>query len=182
MPTRIHPHLSAEFPEFAALLANRPDEPYLVEHVLPGATDEAIRKVEQEIGVPLPDSYKALLKLCRGFWLAGGMVQLTAQHPFFHQFPPLDQLSPRQRSVVAQRGGSWPPPSEGMLCFAEYFVEADGDQALWDVSAGLQEGEYPIYYYAHEGSPPSVLQIAPGFREWLAGCLEPFPPADEEDE
>ena len=182
MPTRIHARLSSLFPEFAEVLGSRPDEPYLVEHVLPPTTDEAIRELEGDIGVPLPDSYKDLLTLCRGFWLAGGMVQLGSEHPFFHQFPPLDQLSPRQRSVVAQRGGSWPPPSQGMLCFAEYFVEADGDQVLWDVAAGLKDGEYPVYYYSHESSPPTVRQIAPGFREWLAGCLEPFPPADGEEE
>ena len=48
-------------------------------------------------------------------------------------------------------------------------VEADGDQVLWDVAAGLKDGEYPVYYYSHESSPPTVRQIAPGFREWLAG-------------
>jgi hypothetical protein len=31
-----------------------------------------------------------------------------------------------------------------MLCFAEFFMEADGDQVLFDVSKGLINGEYPI--------------------------------------
>lgn len=180
MPTRIHPGLKQEFPEFAAVLARRPEEPYLVEHVLPPATDADIQALEAELSVPLPDSYKRLLRLCRGFWLSGGMVQLGSQHPFFHEFPPLENLSPQQRNVVRQRGGSWPPPSEGMLCFAEYFVEADGDQALWDVHQGLQGGEYPVYYYSHESSPPSVKRIALGFAEWLGRCLDAFPPHDED--
>ena len=67
-----------------------------------------------------------------------------------------------------------------MLCFAEYFLEADGDQVLWDVKPGLQDGEYPVMYYAHESSPPSVRQIAGSFREWLEQCLDAFPPADDD--
>jgi hypothetical protein len=180
MPGRIHEGLAQLFPEFAGALARRPDEPYLVEHVLPAASDADIRVLEDALRVPLPNSYKSLLRLCRGFWLSGGMVQLGPEHPFFHDFPPLERLSPQQRSVVRQRGGSWPPPSQGMLCFAEYFVEADGDQALWDVRQGLQDGEYPVYYYAHEGRPASVRRIASSFGEWLGNCLDPFPP-DEED-
>jgi hypothetical protein len=69
-----------------------------------------------------------------------------------------------------------------MLCFAEYFLEADGDQVLWDVKAGLQHGEYPVMYYAHESYPPSVRRIATSFSEWLEHCLDAFPPADEDDE
>jgi len=179
VPARIHPRLKDEFPEFAAALAGRPEEPYLVENVLPPATEVDIQALEADLGVPLPTSYKRLLRLCRGFWLSGGVVQLGPQHPFFHDFPPLAKLSPQQRQVVKRRGERWPPPSQGMLCFAEYFVEADGDQALWDVSQGLQGGEYPVYYYAHEGSPASVRQIAATFSEWLGECLNAFPPDDE---
>jgi hypothetical protein len=32
------------------------------------------------------------------------------------------------------KGGGWPPPSQGMLCFAEYSLEADGDQVLFEAS------------------------------------------------
>lgn len=58
-----------------------------------------------------------------------------------------------------------------MLCFAEFFLEADGDQVLFDVSGGLVAGEYPVVYYAHEGSPPSVRRVAGSFAEFLEICL-----------
>jgi len=59
-----------------------------------------------------------------------------------------------------------------MLCFAEFFMEADGDQVLWDVSRGLVDGEYPIYYYAHEARPPSVRKLADCFDTWLGEFLQ----------
>ena len=176
----LHDDLMGSFPGFAAQLAARASEPYLVEHVLPAATDAEISSIETELGLPLPESYKRLLRITRGFWLSGGVIQLSSEHPFFHDFPPLETLTPQQRRVVAQKGGTWPPSSQGMLCFAEYFLEADGDQALWDVSQGLQGGEYPVVYYAHEGRPPSVRPLAAHFGEWLQQCLNAFPPADDE--
>jgi hypothetical protein len=83
----------------------------------------------------------------------------------------LEKLTPQQRQVVNHKGGGWPPASQGMLCFAEFFMEADGDQVLWDVSSGLQEGEYPIYYYAHEARPPTVRKLSENFAMWLGEFL-----------
>jgi hypothetical protein len=57
-----------------------------------------------------------------------------------------------------------PPASHGMLCFAEFFMEAEGDQVLLDFSGGLRGGEYPIYYYAHGARPPSVRKLADSFE------------------
>ncbi len=178
MPALFHPDLQVAFPRFARRLVLRASEPYLVEHVLPPATDAELRSLETELGVPLPESYKRLLGLSRGFWLAGGMVQLGTQHPFFHRFPPYGALTPEQRRGVSLKGGNWPPPSDGFLCFAEFFLEGDGDQVLWDTRQGLVAGEYDVYYYAHEARPPSVRRIAPNFADWLDGCLEPFDPSE----
>jgi hypothetical protein len=102
----------------------------------------------------------------------GGVVQFGSQHPFVHDFPPFASLTPPQRQVVALKGGSWPPASQGMLCFAEFFMEADGDQVLFDTSRGLVGGEYPIMYWAHEGRPPSVRKLADSFGEFMQGFLE----------
>jgi SMI1/KNR4 family protein SUKH-1 len=177
----LHDDLKVSFPEFAAQLAARASEPYLIEHVLPAATESAISSLETDLGLPLPDSYKRLLRITRGFWLLGGAIQLSAEHPFFHDFPPIETLTPQQRRGVTEKGGTWPPASQGMLCFAEYFLEADGDQVLWDVSKGLQGGEYPVVYYAHEGCPPGVRPLATGFGEWLRRCLDAFRPASDEE-
>lgn len=143
-----------------------------LENVLPGATHTELAVMEEELGIALPRSYKQLLALTRGFWLMGGAVQFGEQHPFFHEFPPLESLSPPQQRVVKQKGGHWPPPSNGMLCFAEFFLEADGDQVLFDVSRGLIDGEYPVMYYSHESRPPSVRQLAPTFFQFFEEFLE----------
>lgn len=158
------------FPEFHQSLEDRDGAE--IEQILPPATDEEIAKMEMDLGVPLPESYKRFLRCTRGLELLGGAVQFGTQHPFFHHFPPLSELSPSLREVVSRKGGEWPPASDGMLCFAEYFLEADGDQVLWDVSNGLQDGEYPIYYYAHDDRPPSVRKMADGFGQWIGDCLD----------
>ena len=136
-----------------------------MEHVLPPATAADVAALEQRLGLPLPEPYKALLRCTRGFWLMGGVVQFGSLHPFVHDFPPLESLTPQQRRVVALKGGPWPPASQGMLCFAEFFMEADGDQVLFDTSRGLVRGEYPVMYWAHEERPPSVRQLASSFGD-----------------
>ena len=169
-----------DFPGFYRLLIGRDGAE--IEHILPPATDAEIAGIERKCGVPLPDSYKRLLRCARGFWLLGGSIQFGSQHPFFHDFPPLERLTLQQRQVVACKGGSWPPASHGMLCFAEFFMEADGDQVLWDVSQGLRDGEYPIYYYAHNARPPSVCKLSENFKSWLGEFLsyKEFALADED--
>jgi hypothetical protein len=102
----------------------------------------------------------------------GGVVQFGSQHPFVHDFPPLDALNPQQKRMFALKGGPWPPASQGMLCFAEFFMEADGDQVLFDTSQGPVDGEYPIMYWAHEDRPPSVRQLASSFSGFMEGFLE----------
>jgi hypothetical protein len=158
------------FPKFAESLDRGLGEP--IENVLDPASTKDIAKLERKLGIPLPVSYKAFLECTRGFWAMGGVVQLSAHHPFFHDFPPLKKLTKVQKNVVMQRGGHWPPPSQGMLCFAEFFMKADGDQVLFDISKGLVNGEYPVFYYAHEDTPPSVRKIADSFEQWLTEFLE----------
>jgi hypothetical protein len=73
------PSLSNHFPRFAALHEERQPE-----GVLAPALESKIREIEELIGLPLPDSYKAFLRCTRGFWLMGGVIQFSAQHPFIH--------------------------------------------------------------------------------------------------
>ena len=153
-----------DFPEFYRALMERGGAQ--IEQVLPPATDAEIGEIETQCGVPLPVSYRRLLRCARGFDLLGGVVQFCVGHPFFHDFPPREAVSAK---AIRRSGGVWPPPSQGMLCFAEFFMEADGDQMLWDVSRGLCDGEYPIYYYAH--NVPSVRQLSANFESWLGEFL-----------
>jgi hypothetical protein len=166
-----HPALAAlreHFPKFVDKVQRGRGAP--LEHVLKGLAQSDVMALEGELGVALPHSYKQFLRCTRGFWLMGGVVQLGKRHPFFHDFPALDELTPLQRAKVAARGGSWPPPSQGMLCFAEFFLEADGDQVLFDVARPSRAGEYPVMYYAHE--VPAVRRIAGSFRRWLEDFLD----------
>jgi len=164
-------NLEQRFPVFAAKLRARPDAD--IENVETGATDDDLAQIESSIGLPLPDSYKHLLGCGREFWLFGGAIQFGFQHPFVHDFQPYDELTPQQQqSVQRKSGGAWPPPSDSMLCFAEFFMEADGDQVLFDVSKGLLNGEYPVMYYAHESRPPSVRKLADSFEAFLNEFLD----------
>ena len=155
------------FPRFAELAPDRE-----LENVSPPASAADIKALEAELGLPLPDSYKALLRCARGFWLLGGVVKFSDRHPFVHRFQPFSRLTDPQQRMVTIQGGKWPPPSEGMLCFAECSLEADGDQVLFDTRGGLGGGEYPVVYYAHEQWPPSVRQLAPSFATFIEEFLE----------
>jgi len=132
--------------------------------------------LESDLNIKLPDSYKEFLRCIRGFWLLGGSVQISEIHPFFHNFPQKEQLTSRQLKLIKIKGGKWPPPSQGMLCFAEFFMEADGDQVLFDVSKGLNDGEYPVFYYSHENNPPlqkiwTLLDIQLGGQQRTASRM-----------
>ena len=156
--------LSLHFPKFAARITQ---DDGVIHDVLPPATEADIRAAEQQVGVPFPESYKEFLRFARGFWMFRGCVQFGIQHPFRHEFEPLSSLSALQRDSTRRKGGIWPPPSNGMLCFGEYFLEADGDQVLLDITEPMVNGEYRVMYYAHEGNPPSVRELAPDFRSFV---------------
>ncbi|MGH7136795.1 MAG: SMI1/KNR4 family protein [Pirellulales bacterium] len=167
--------VSTLFPRFRRIA-----DKFRLEHTLPPATPTDVANLETRLGLSLPQSYKALLQCARGFWLMGGIVQFGPQHPFFHNFPPLESLTLPQRRAVEMKRGPLPPASQGMLCFAEFFMEADGDQVLFDVAGGLVKGEYPVMYWAHEGRPPSVRKLADTFAEFMEAFLE-YPEFREED-
>jgi SMI1/KNR4 family protein SUKH-1 len=156
---------SRSFPRFAALAPE-----FELEDVKPPLSLAEIANLERQLGLKLPPSYKALLACSGGFCLVGGVIRFA--EPFFHKFRPFHLLTSAQQDMVKWKGGAWPPPSEGMLCFAEFWMEADGDQVLFDVSQGLINDEYPVMYYAHESRPPSVRLLASTFVEFMEGFLE----------
>jgi hypothetical protein len=148
-----------------------------LENVLPPVSDTEILHLEAQLGVALPISYKRFLKETRGFALFGGKIQFNSWHPFFHEFPKREELTTAQQETIIAKGGIWPPPTDGMLCFADYFRDADGDQVLFDVSKGLINGEFPVMYYSHEDFPPSVEKLAGSFEDWLNyKCVDEIEP------
>ena len=171
--------LEQNFPVFAHKLRSRPDAD--IENVQPPASDTDLAEIETSIGIQLPESYKSLLRCAREFWLLGGAIQFGFQHPFTHDFQPFDELTPpQQQSVQRRSGGVWPPPSNGMLCFAEFFMEADGDQVLFDIANGMVNGDYSVMYYAHESHPPSVRKLSDNFETFLNEFLDYEQWADED--
>ena len=181
MPDHVFDNFDRAFPDFAAKLRARADAD--IENIEPPATEDELNELESSLGIALPNSYKQFLRCSRGFWIFGGSIQFGTQHPFFHHFQTYDQLTTQQQQVVQRKsGGKWPPPSEGMLCFAEFFMEADGDQVLFDVANGMVDGEYPIMYYAHEYRPPMVRKLADDFPSFISAFLdyEEWRNADEE--
>ncbi|MCW3058443.1 MAG: hypothetical protein JWQ02_264 [Capsulimonas sp.] len=135
------PHeLTAQFPNFARLLSTGPMAKY--NEVKEPATPEEIEEVEQSTGAAFPASYQLFFTCARAASIGDGFrIELGAA--FFHETP----------------------PSEEMLCFADYWLKGDGDQALFDVSKGLIDGEYPVYYYNH--GEPSVRKLADSFHEFI---------------
>jgi hypothetical protein len=152
--------LEQQFPKFAANMHK-----LNMGQQLDSLSDQEISSLEARLNIQLPPSYKRFLKCTRGFTALGGIVQMSYEHPFVHNFPPYDQLTEEQKASINQKGGDWPPPSQGMLCFAEFFMEGDGDQVLFDTSHKDELGEYPVYYYAHD--PGTVRKIASSFEQWL---------------
>jgi hypothetical protein len=153
--------LALAHPQFAAALGDGvayglmpPAEP---------ATELELEQLEQSLGLPLPGSYKALLGCARELTLMGGVLRLGAEHPL---------LEPEQ-----SRGADG--ESRRLLRFADYSLEADGDQVLFDVSAGLLEGEYPIIYRSRQASPANLYRLADSFPEFLEQLLHALSPNHE---
>jgi SMI1-KNR4 cell-wall len=140
---------SVFFPTFSQLAVD-----YDLESVQSAASQGEIANIEKNLNLPLPQAYKNLLSCTRGFWLMGGVVQFDSQHPFLHPY-----------SVDAKTS-----ESADYLCFAEFFMEADGDQVMFDLRGGLIDGEYPIVYYAH-GVKQKTRLLANSFTEFMENFL-----------
>src|SRR5689334_21543468 len=103
--------LNAKFPKFAQQLGSGVGDP--IEVVGESAVESDILQVDTKLGIPLPESYKSFLRCTRTLTLRGGLIRFGPEFPFLQDLPSLS-------------------PSQGMLCFADFFLEADGDQLLFD--------------------------------------------------
>lgn len=113
-----------------------------IEEIQPPLTDHDLRQLETRLGIPLPASYKTFLQCTRGFMLDRPMISFLLRPHFWGD-------------------------TGTRLFFADYFKEADGDQVFFEVSEGLRNGEYPVYYYSHEDRPPAAWKLADSFIQWL---------------
>jgi hypothetical protein len=134
--------LKLHFPRFAAAVNRRFGSGDELE---PGASEDELKKQEEVLGIAIPERLKALFRCTRSIQLDGFSIGLG--RVFFHESPP------------GMQG-----PSDGMLCFADYFLEADGDQMLFD-PRDLPADDPPVFYYAHE--VPEVRPLNKAFSTWL---------------
>lgn len=132
--------LKAVYPKLARFLSRQLDA---VQELADPASDEEIAQWEQSYGLKLPESYRRFLACTRSL-VYGDTLQMGLLFTFQHPDEP--QL-----------------PSAGLICFAEYWLEADGDQALF---AAAEPGSEPaVLYYSH--SEPSVRAMAKDLDAWL---------------
>ncbi len=150
--------LKDEFPNFWERINNGEVE---LDSFEPPLSEEEITALEKEL--PLPNSYKAFLRCIGGIWLEVPYIRMDKRNPFFFD-------NPRFKDVV---------------CFGEYFLEADGDNVMFDISQGLINGEYPVYYYAHDfaNDPDRGLRkLADSFREWIESLVAEIDIDDMDDD
>ncbi len=132
--------LKPHFPIFAALLKQQDEQAI---ELAAAATEAQLQELDERLGIQLPGQLKLLLKCSSRIELAG----LCLGNLFIHE---------TQSGI--------PGPSTGMLCIADYFLEADGDQVLIDPRE-LPADDPPVYYYAHD--IPEVRPLADRFSGWL---------------
>ena len=127
-----------------------------------GATDEELAALETELGIPLPTEYRAFLKIARyikiddgceigGFDLNGVYVTerpwVSDQHKRGHKY----------------------------LVFANYWMYADGDQMLIDVS----DLNGPVYAYLHDHAG-LIESYAPSFSLAAWRLVHEYEPPEED--
>ncbi|MBI5929701.1 MAG: SMI1/KNR4 family protein [Chloroflexi bacterium] len=139
--------LKENFPNFWQRINNGELELYSFE---PPRSEDKIKSIEEKL--PLPKSYKSFLRCASGIWLEGPYIRMYNGYPFFFDDPRFDDV----------------------VCFGEYFLEADGDNVMFDVSQGLINGEYPVYYYAHDFAHDpdrGLRKLADSFKEWIESLV-----------
>jgi len=134
--------LEADFPRFARFLRRNLET---IEFMDVGASDEDIAAWESSLNAALPAAYKRFLNCCRSVEL-GDTLKFGLPHMFIHESPAGSKL-----------------PTDGLLCFGDCWLEADGDQVLF----GEATADPPVFYYAHD--VPELRQVARNFVEWVEG-------------
>jgi hypothetical protein len=134
--------MNPHFPRFARFLGKRLED---IDELAPGYSDTELDALEQALGSTLPADYRHWLGCARTLSLDG--LTLGAEHPF-----------------RVERPGGNEQPIAGMLCLADYHLDADGDQVM--IAAETRDvGQGPVLYYAH--GVPEFRPLAASFRQWI---------------
>lgn len=133
--------ISKVFPKFARFLKKNPTEIELLDQ---GADETELNGLEHDLGLSVPTALRRWLRCTRSFRM--GSLEIGMTTIFLHQSKEVEL------------------PSEGMLCIADYFLESDGDQVLFDLARHGGD-DPPVFYYAHY--IPKVRKLASTFTGWI---------------
>ncbi len=142
---RVLNDLAAQFPKFAKRASSKRAR---LTQFLPPVSEAELSSIETRIGVRLPPSYRAFLQITHGFEALGDTLKLTATHPRKHP------------GLVG---------SPSVVTVADWWLEADGDEALFVVDGGRDDGEWPVAYYGH--ADPRIEIVCESFGAWLEKVL-----------
>ena len=101
-----------------------------------GATASELAEIESDIGRPLPPEYREFLSRCRYLKIDDGREIGGFGH---------DGLYVTERPWISDKHRA----DVEYLVFANYWVYADGDQLMFDLS----HSHYPVVAYLHEHGP-----------------------------
>jgi hypothetical protein len=134
--------LAGHFPRFARFLKANLDD---IDYIRPGLDEAALSQREQELGTRLPGAYRTFLQ-CASEVGFKDFLHMNSSHPFVHD-----------STRVAL-------PTQGMVAIAELWLEADGDQIMFDLRGDAGD-DPPVLYYAH--GLPAVRPFAANFTAWI---------------
>jgi hypothetical protein len=135
--------LAANYPKLATFLKKRVES---IDCLGEPATESETSNVERSLGVSLPRAFRRFLGCTRALTLDG--IAIGLEQVFRHPALIGDQA-----------------PGTENLCIADYALEADGDQVLFDLRSALDDP--PVYYYAHAAARKLARPLAPSFTAWL---------------
>jgi hypothetical protein len=134
--------LQSHFPRFAQFLRRRLED---IDELAPGYTETELDALELALKLRLPADYRQWLGCVRILSLDG--LTFGLEHPFLVENHGPDGL-----------------PLAGMLCLADYHLDADGDQVVMAADP-RDECQAPVLYYAH--GVPEVRPLAASFQQWI---------------
>jgi hypothetical protein len=115
-----------------------------IETFEPGATEAEISGVEKTLKLRLPAAIRDFFKLTKQWEVEGFQwdLSLLFEHP----------------------GDKSAPDGKRYLCLANYFMEADGDQILIDVTKPSDDPQ--ILYYGHSANGAKIRVLAKNWKEF----------------
>lgn len=141
--------LDGRFPDFAQFLRRRARE---LDDFGPSASKEDLEILRSAIGESIPRSLREFLLHTRSFRV-GNLIDFD-----------IEDMAPLDFSEIPE---SERPRAHGMVLLCNFWLEADGDQLVFDQHE-VVGGECPIFYYSHESRPPRLTRVADTFDGLLA--------------